>query len=59
MLVTGDTEGRLRLYQLPNAKLLREFTGHVNDIVETQFMPATNQIISAGADGTLRFWDVR
>ena len=41
-----------------DARLVRTFTGHTDTIYGALFDPAHNQLISAGKDRSLRFWDV-
>ena len=55
-VVTGDTAGVLRLWMQAGGSLLRTWTGHEGEVMALAFAP-DGELITAGSDGSLRWWD--
>lgn len=57
-LVTAGKDGIARLYDIASGSLEQRFVGHVGRVWDAQF-DHEGRVLTAGADGTLRRWDVR
>ncbi len=55
-LATGGFDGVIRLWDATGKKL-RELKGHKGGVAALLFGPKDGQLLSAGADGCVRFWD--
>lgn len=56
VLFSGSFDGKVRMWDMFNAILLREFDGHKGPI--THIVPfGANRVASASQDGTIRVWD--
>lgn len=54
----GFTKNELCLWKYPTMKKIKEFTGHTSRVLHMAANPSGNQVVSAGADETLRFWNI-
>lgn len=54
----GYTKNELCLWKYPTMKKIKEFTGHTSRVLHMARSPSGTQVVSAGADETLRFWDI-
>jgi hypothetical protein len=57
LLLTGATDGSIRLWDTTTGLLIRNFAGHTSEIRVLQFMSDQTLIVSGGADNTLRVWE--
>lgn len=57
-LATGCRDGGIRIFAAESGRLLARFVGHVGRVWAVAFEP-TGTLLSAGADGTVRRWDLR
>jgi U3 small nucleolar RNA-associated protein 15 len=58
LLVAGDDEGKIRLFDVNTKTLLRIFSGHRAPVHRTYFLPDLHHIVSFSDDKTVKLWDV-
>jgi cell division cycle protein 20 (cofactor of APC complex) len=54
----GFSQNELCLWKYPTMVRMREFTGHTARVLHLTMSPDGGSVVSAGADETLRFWNV-
>jgi cell division cycle 20, cofactor of APC complex len=54
----GYSENQLILWKYPNMIRMKELTGHTARVLNMDISPDGSSIVSAGADETLRFWNI-
>ncbi|HET9906859.1 MAG TPA: helix-turn-helix domain-containing protein [Anaerolineales bacterium] len=57
-IITGETSGKIRLWELATAKIVKEFNGHIDAVLSIKFSRDGKYILSASNDKTLRLWDL-
>lgn len=58
LLATGGVDRTVKLYSVPDGKLVRSMEGHDGTVNALRFTADGRTIISGGDDETLRLWDV-
>ena len=56
--VTGNYDAKLRLVQLSDGKVLKEFAGHDGTVWHVAFSHDRKKIVSGGNDAMVNLWDV-
>lgn len=59
LVATAGRTGVLEVFDALNQKKVFELTGHENAILRLAFTPDGGQLMTAGTDGTIRFWDMQ
>ncbi|EMC91256.1 hypothetical protein BAUCODRAFT_39412 [Baudoinia panamericana UAMH 10762] len=69
MIVTGSGDKTVRIWSLSDYSCLRTFEGHVNSVLKTVWLPASQagkgrnnrgvQVASAAGDGLVKVWDAQ
>jgi WD40 repeat protein len=49
----------IRVFRLPNFKLVHTLIGHKGKISDIAFFPGDDVLVSGGRDGTIRFWNLK
>lgn len=55
-LATGSTDKMIRIWHMPDGKLLYTLKEHKKDVLSVAFSPTQNLLASAALDGTVRLW---
>jgi WD40 repeat protein len=58
MLVCGDGDGILRIWDVQTSDLVQSFEEHGSTISSVAFSPCGNMIASGSGGGTVRIWDI-
>ncbi|MDQ1287861.1 MAG: hypothetical protein QG622_1426 [Actinomycetota bacterium] len=56
--LTGDADGRVRLWEPRTGRCLQELTGHHAGVRTLDLTPDGSHAVSSGSDNTVRWWDL-
>eukprot|EP00727_Mastigamoeba_balamuthi_P000022 m51a1_g10016 putative wd g-beta repeat-containing protein (490) ;mRNA; f:65857-67660 len=59
MIFTGDDEGRIRVWDVRQKKMLFDWHEHHDYITNFLYRPGPRMLVAAGADGCLSAWNIR
>lgn len=59
ILVSGDKNGIIHIWDIERRKKIGNLKGHTNKITHLEFDAASNRLVSASYDGTIRLWDIK
>jgi len=57
VLVTGDTAGDIRLWNVHSGASVAEIDAHTGDVYALEFITTGDRFVSAGRDGVIKLWD--
>jgi len=55
---TGFPDFKVRIYDPESGEILRVLEGHTANVQSVDFSPSGTELVTSGADGTARLWDV-
>ena len=58
-LLSGGSDGVIRVWDVPSGQLLRTLTGHTNAVYKANFSPNEKLVASSSRDLTARVWDFK
>jgi len=58
LMVTGGTDGHIRVWKFPSMKKCREILAHSREIDDVDFSPDSKTVISVAKDGQANVWSV-
>jgi WD40 repeat protein len=58
ILATGDSDGKLRLWNVATGKPLQKWSGHERNVLSIAFSPKEELLASGSLDQTVKVWDV-
>ncbi|MBD2460290.1 NACHT domain-containing protein [Oscillatoria sp. FACHB-1407] len=58
LLATGEYDGTVRLWRMPDLAPMRSLFGHTNWVWSTSFSPDSSKLATASADRTIKLWDL-
>lgn len=56
-LITGSADKLLRVWNLTNLAMERQYAGHAGPVTAAALSPNGQLLVSGGADATIRFWN--
>ena len=56
-MITSGTDRIIKLWDMNNNKLIKEFKGHRGQVNDVKFSRVNNEFVSISEDKTLRQWD--
>ncbi|MGH3773979.1 MAG: WD40 repeat domain-containing protein, partial [Pseudonocardiaceae bacterium] len=56
-LLTGGTDGIIRVWDATTAELLHQLTGHTGGVHAVAWSPDGTRLLTGGTDSTVRVWD--
>mmetsp|Transcript_10481 Transcript_10481/g.15324 ORF Transcript_10481/g.15324 Transcript_10481/m.15324 type:complete len:423 (-) Transcript_10481:596-1864(-) len=59
MLMSGSTEGSVRVATSSSGQLMRDLDSHVGDMYDVKFLPSGKVAMTAGADTQIKIWDLQ
>jgi WD40 repeat protein len=57
-IITGSTDGIIRLWDIASGEELRSITSHSASVTALALMPEGDRFVSASLDQTLKVWDL-
>lgn len=57
-LVTGGTEGSLKMWSLQDLKLVSKIVAHKNEITRIQYIAQKDMVATGGRDGEVKLWKI-
>lgn len=57
-LLTGGTEGSIKIWNLDEFKLVSKTVAHKNEILRIEYIPQKDMIATGGRDGEVKLWKI-
>jgi WD40 repeat protein/uncharacterized caspase-like protein len=58
LILSGSKDGKLKLWEASNGRLIRTMRGHTDGVASVAFSPDGKWALSGGADTGVKLWDV-
>ena len=59
MVVSGGQDSAIRLWEIPELKVICELRGHEKGVTSVRFSPDGSSLLSSANDLTVKFWDLQ
>ena len=59
VLVSGDQQGNVKIWDIKNRELIQTLRGHVAMIEDVDYSSDDKQLASVGRDGTIQIWETK
>lgn len=59
LLITGGTDSKARVWEIPSLKLLFTLEGHTGELKDADISPDESQAVTVAEDKTVNIWDLK
>ena len=59
LIATGSVDGFVHVWSVKHGNIIAEYKKHSGAVTSVKFTPDHAKVVSGGADGAVKFWNVR